>query len=822
MKNFFKSQSQWKEFNGSFLAKILGKLISSRFSIEKISNEAFTDDDIVIHISFYDAPFNLQVASSLLKIKPQFISGYKRSFYSLIKMVIKKIVKKKGSEESFEISKGFRGFLSLTSEKFFKKNYTLLSNDPIQSLLELNDEIDCNIYLVPHMLFWNKDPEFLGGSQTLGNKSILSALLSPFRSSTKPALKVLEPVSLKSHNTAFLLRKELSETYEKEKRIILGPVLKAKHNIRSEILLDPKVIAEIISLSENNKKSEVKLRKQAYKYFNEIAADFSITYIKYFSKTLNRIYKKVYDDIIYSREELDSVLKEIQGSTPVFIPSHKSMMDFLLISSLFYNEGITPPHIVAGLNMNFFPMGKIFRRSGGFFMRRSFRDNPLYSLMFRQYIKFLVHNKYGLEFFIEGGRSRTGRLLKPMVGIMKYISEAMESNPDEKLKFIPISINYDRIFEEGSFISEIRGKEKKQESTTEFVKTRRLLKKKYGKVYITFNKPLDYHELMESEDRDLLKMSQIIADEVNSGMMISIKNLVSAGVLAEEAKGFYFDDFSQKMSFINRYIELENIPASDLLSHDYDFNNVLLTSLRNLQQDALLADNEPSESSDLFFIKSSDIRQNLYYYRNSIMHHFLPLSAVSSAILLSGKSGQFQYKELSENYDLIMSLLATEFYGKAISKDSLKETLSFMEKEGVVSHHGMDMKINEDALESLRFVSRLLNDIFDSYFIVLSVLYKYRGKKISESEMFKLIRKSGVELYHSDIVVCDESLSLFQYKNIIKSYESQNVITKKDEKNKFYIQGNEKISNDYEAVASLLSKMCRDKKEILMIQKNII
>ena len=132
----------------------------------------------------------------------------------------------------------------------------------------------------------------------------------------------------------------------------------------------------------------------------------------------------------------------------------KEQMLGWILSYICYKNKITLPHIAAGVNLSFFPMGTIFRHSGAFFIRRTFKGKKLYTSVFKQYLKTLVADSYLLEFFVEGGRTRTGRLVFPKMGIINYLVEAIDENYNKDLIFLPISINYDRVPEESSYIKE--------------------------------------------------------------------------------------------------------------------------------------------------------------------------------------------------------------------------------------------------------------------------------------------------------------------------------------------------------------------------------
>src|SRR5205823_6192479 len=125
-----------------------------------------------------------------------------------------------------------------------------------------------------------------------------------------------------------------------------------------------------------------------------------------------------------------------------------SHFDYLILSYIFHLNYLSPPHIAAGDNLSFWPMGPLFRGAGAFFIRRTFEDNELYKMVFRKYLTFLMREGYTQEFFIEGGRTRTGKILTPRLGMLSAFVNAFVQGVRRDLYFVPISIHYGRIPEE--------------------------------------------------------------------------------------------------------------------------------------------------------------------------------------------------------------------------------------------------------------------------------------------------------------------------------------------------------------------------------------
>jgi hypothetical protein len=183
---------------------------------------------------------------------------------------------------------------------------------------------------------------------------------------------------------------------------------------------------------------------------------------------------------------LEKVADYARQNPIVLVPSHRSYFDFLLLSWLFYANHLVPPHILARENMAFGPFGFVFRRAGAFFLRRSF-DDPLYKEVFRRYVGYLVREGFTQEFFIEGGRSRTGKTLAPRLGMLTWNVEAFVASNRRDLFFVPVAITYERLVEESSMIEELEGGEKKPESVLGLVRARKYLQRRWTEVAIRFH-----------------------------------------------------------------------------------------------------------------------------------------------------------------------------------------------------------------------------------------------------------------------------------------------------------------------------------------------
>ncbi|MBL4570982.1 MAG: 1-acyl-sn-glycerol-3-phosphate acyltransferase, partial [Alcanivorax sp.] len=216
--------------------------------------------------------------------------------------------------------------------------------------------------------------------------------------------------------------------------------------------------------------SEEAARKRALSYIDEIAANYNSTLIRVLDRFMAWMWNRIYNGIHVKGGDTIRRLAQ-QGHEVIYVPCHRSHMDYLLLSYVIYKEGLVPPHIAAGVNLNFFPVGGIFRRGGAFFIRRSFRGNKLYSSVFREYLCWLFQKGYPVEYFSEGGRSRTGRLLPPKTGMLAMTVQGMLRDQQRPVSLVPVYLGYEHIMEVATYLKELKGRDKEKESVFQILKT---------------------------------------------------------------------------------------------------------------------------------------------------------------------------------------------------------------------------------------------------------------------------------------------------------------------------------------------------------------
>ncbi|MDD9969088.1 MAG: 1-acyl-sn-glycerol-3-phosphate acyltransferase, partial [Myxococcales bacterium] len=383
----------------------------------------------------------------------------------------------------------------------------------LQTVIAMQRTRQRPIQLVPQVFVWTKRPDTQGtrvpdlvfgprewpsGLRTLGQ------FLANYRN---VELKAGAPLDLKAFlqsqagtQDEVLVRRiiyTMLRRLERERRAVTGPAHSPPDRVRQKVLRSPKLQKVISRMAGENPDSRVALTRQALKTLRQMQATPDPATTRAVGMLLDRLFNRVYAGVDVDTAGLDEVRELSKEGTLVLLPSHKSHVDYLLVSYLLDKYGLGLPLIAAGDNLSFFPAGPVARRGGAFFIRRSFSGDKLYAATAEAYIRRLLRDGHTLEVFLEGGRSRTGKLLKPQLGLLNTIVDAALALQRRPVHFIPISIGYERIIEARAFERELSGADKEPEDASSLLRSTTLLRHKYGRINVQFGTSINIRQLRQ-------------------------------------------------------------------------------------------------------------------------------------------------------------------------------------------------------------------------------------------------------------------------------------------------------------------------------------
>lgn len=590
------------------------------------------------------------------------------------------------------------------------------------------------------------------------------------------------------------LRGELIDRIEEEKISVVGPALKSRDEHIGMVMHDPNLNRFLDDYAEKTKKDRARVAKDARRYLYEIAADYQELFVEIWLKVLTWLWNTVYDGLSIDSEGL-AKLRNLSKKMPfVIISCHRSHIDYLLLSYVFYKNNIQMPFIAAGNNLSFFPLGYIFRRSGAFFLRRSFRGNDVYGEVFAKYMATLLREGLPLEFFIEGGRSRTGKMIMPKYGLLSMIIQAYQDKYCENMAAVPVYIGYDRVIEERSYLKELSGAPKVQENTAEIIKTTKILRKRYGRVYINIGEPIIMKDYLEAQDKAMEEMTlderqslyrkigYEVVLEINKVSVVTPFALVAAGLLSHDRRGISNDELSGILNEFYAYLSSRQVKFAATFAHR---EKAIADSLNIFDATDIISkietDEEEEEMQEIVYSLDDAKRLNLEYYKNNILHFFLPICFVATS-MVKNHEDVIALAKIMGDYKFLKWLLWNEFIFDETRDDveEVHDVLAYLcersmivtaEREGDVW-----VEIKSRGGAKLKSFAGLIHNYLESCWIVIRSLVYLKKKPLTQKEWLARIRPLGDRMFRKGEILRAEALSQANYQNAIKFLEDAELI----------------------------------------------
>jgi glycerol-3-phosphate O-acyltransferase len=416
-------------------------------------------------------------------------------------------------------------------------------------------------------------------------------------------------------------------------------------------------------------------------------------------------------------------------------------------------------------------MGYIFRKSGAFFIRRTFKGARLYSKVFTRYIKALLEEGHPLEFFIEGGRSRSGKLILPKIGFLSILLQAYKEGYCDDLVFVPASISYDRIMEEKSYLKELGGSEKKSESFKQILKARRLLKVRYGKIYVQFGKPLSLSEYLQQnkdvEEDNNRHLAFHLIKSVNRVTIVTPLALIATAILTKHRRGFHINELTDTAEILLRFLRTYEAPTATTLNHFERTVGETLTLLVNRKVVNLLEDVDGEET---FYYVDEDKKQELEYYKNSIIHCFLSHAFIAVS-LLTGTEETRNEKAILEDYAFLKRLFKNEFVyddGKDINEGGNNAIGYFLDSAFIIRGPANgEYKLTRLGFDKLPIWAALAKTFLESYWIATRSFIQRENKSRKKVDLLKNMNYLGLRFHKMGLIDHLEAVSRINFSNAI-------------------------------------------------------
>lgn len=521
--------------------------------------------------------------------------------------------------------------------------------------------------------------------------------------------------------------------FSKQRISATGPRLPNREAMFNKLLQLPTILVAIEDEAKNKKISLEKAQKEAYKILDEIAANVSYEGLRVADRFLRWLWNKLYQGI--DVRNADRVRKlALEGHEIVYVPCHRSHIDYLLLSYVLYHQGLVTPHIAAGINLNFWPVGNLFRRGGAFFIRRTFKGNRLYSTIFREYLAELFYRGYSVEYFIEGGRSRTGRLLSPKTGMMSMTLQALQQRQTRPISVVPVYIGYEHVLEVDTYAKELRGAAKEKENAGLVLRVIKKLRN-LGKGYVNFGEPITLSNYLnqyfpnwkEASDEERPRWFSTAVDEISNQVMININkaaaanamNLTGTALLSSRQRALSREQLLEQLTSYQQF--LQNVPYSEDIIVPTESAVKMLEHVLNLDKVGILV--EKDNFGEIIRLERNSAVL-MTYYRNNIQHLFVLPSLVASIVL---HYETIQKELVLQAINLIYPFLKGELFlhfSEQELNNYIESTIAELQRQELIHYQRSILSINKSHVRTLQLWSAGMREILQRYYITVCLLQK--------------------------------------------------------------------------------------------------
>jgi glycerol-3-phosphate O-acyltransferase len=740
------------------------------------------------------------------------------------------------------------------------------------------------IHLIPKLLVWHQQPERYRRSATdimFGNPQAPGRLRKAINfilhrrqafvqlGSSVDLLAFLEEHGgeLEMDELVAKLRFQVRRSMSIEERVIQGPVVKDAKQISQEILRTPEMRTEIARLSDELGRPLESVEKEIASNLKEMAADFRIGYIEGWCIALTVLFDRLYKEVIATG--LERVREAGREAPVILLPCHRSHVDYLVLSWLFHAHGLIAPHIAAGINLAFFPLGHFFRHAGAFFLRRHFGDDEVYRVTFREYVRKLVREGFWLEFFPEGGRSRSGKMLPPKLGMLSIILDAIRSGTTQDVKLVPIYVGYEQVIEERAYIRELSGAEKESEGITGLLKTTKVLWSRYGRLYVSFGEPLSVRDALDDSGvADLpsshpdfqewvRRMGYRVLDGIQKEALVTPSAVTSMALLMHPKRGVHREELLRRIGFLLALTGAKNAPLSKTLEHAMKLHRQsVVEAVERLDAEGLprpplaLGQNGPVAETRgaaaanavdevihryveekhlsahdfgnaVVYTPVPERRIHLDYYKNTIVHLVMPEAILAAAHRGASRHGApdddtlrtaAYFLSVTFKYEFVYDPDGSfdELYDRALSSFF---DAGLLQRRVDVHDASVERIVVSDvgpAGETLGLLHQVVQPWLESYWLLATGLQELLPDTTDAMPIKDFIRgtqRMASHRYQVGDVTCPEAASSINFKNAIGAIESLGYVEQRQEGREKLIARTPRGENDVDPIPALADRL---------------
>jgi glycerol-3-phosphate O-acyltransferase len=670
-----------------------------------------------------------------------------------------------------------------------------------------NPELD--VQLVPVSILWGRSPDKENSifkilfADSWATPGVLKQIITIMLHGRDTLVKFSPPVSLRAianedmseERALRKLSRVLRVHFHRQREVAIGPDLSHRRTLVNSILNATAVQAVMADEVREKGITPEAAREQAVRYANEIAADYSHPIIRLFYVFLTWLWTRLYDGV--QVHHFDEVTKLAQTHEIIYTPCHRSHIDYLLLSYVIYQRGLMTPHIAAGANLNMPVVGSILRRAGAFFLRRSFKGNHLYGAVFNEYLHLMISKGYSIEYFIEGGRSRTGRLLQPRPGMLAMTVRSYLRDSSRPIAFIPAYIGYERLFEGRTYIGELLGKAKKKENIWDLLMTVRKLKKNFGEVHLSFGEPIflegvldhanpAWREVSDAENmrspwltQTIDVLAENITTNINRAVVVNPINLMALVLLSSPKHAMDEDALIRQLGLYRRLVKMGG----------YDSRVELTTmdsqSIVAYGQQLRLVQRRKHPLGDLIYLYEEDALL-LTYFRNNVLHLFAIPSLAACLFLYNGELRRSEAINLVRSiYPFLRSELFLPWPEEEIDA-VINQQVDLLITMGLLIQRNAEMiactSPNSEEYAQLSVLGRAVRQTVVRYYMVITLLTQVGSGKLNQKRLEDLCYLLAQRLSFLYEFNAPEFFDKALFRNFIETAKKTGFLTVNDDK----------------------------------------
>ena len=548
------------------------------------------------------------------------------------------------------------------------------------------------------------------------------------------------------------------------------------------ILETPDFLRTLASLSEESGRPVTELAEEARADLKEMAVKpggVTVSAWDRFAKWLSRAYK-----VDYIPEEVERLRELNRTSGLIFLPNHRSYLDPMTLRWALEQHGFPPNHTLGGANLALWPMSEIGRRNGIVFIRREFRDDHLYRAVLKTYLAYLMRGKQNLEWYIEGGRTRTGKLRPPRYGILSYVVDAFAGDPENDVKIVPTSIIYDQQHEVSAISAEEMGGTKSPESLKWLYKFARSQSRRLGRATLRFGEPLSLRDALDLTEDDegrprprlaVPKVAFEVCNRINAVTPVTPSAMLTFALLDNGDRAITVDEGRSILQPLLDYIRIRDLPLTEQVNLD-DYGP-LRDTLRNLVQEGVVVQYDgPTER--VFYV-ALDHQHEAAYYRNTVIHFFINRAITELAVMQAAEDRADDIKIATwENARRLKDLLKFEFFFP-----TTPEFAAQIAEETSLLYPGWedDTFTTESVLEAasqlkLVLAHRIIGPFLEAYSVLADELAAAGDQAVDQKELVATCLSLARQRWLQKTLHTPESISKDYFVNAFQLAKNQGLI----------------------------------------------